>query len=261
LDFDESLKKKLDKVGVSAHQLGLSIFDALEFLQKIMEQRVEVLMQFDEKISDELAIEYLEKLLKEEKSLQFLEAVKTRRKNIFLTDEERHVIEVRQRNKCALCGKPLHHVNKPHIDHMVPISLHGDNRIDNLQILCASCNLGKGAYLGWPLAAPFYEDKISARVRFFALSRARGTCEFKGCMKTWLDSELSVRQKVMSGRGGRYVLDNLKVLCRQHAKAETEKIFDRFQNVAVKSFAIFSEEEPFSDFKKNFKKLARSIHD
>lgn len=261
MDFDESLKKKLVEVNVSARQLGLSLSDALDFLQKTMEQRVEVLMRFNERISDELAIEYLESLFKERKSLKFVEAVKTKRQNILLKDEERHKIEVRQRNKCALCGKPLHNLNRPHIDHRVPISLHGDNQIENLQILCAKCNLGKGAYLGWPLAAPFYEDQISPRVRFFALSRAKGRCEAQSCMKTWLDSDLSVHQKVRSSRGGRFVLDNLKVLCKEHAKEETEKTFSRFQNIAFKSFPMFHEEESLRDFKLNFKKLARNIDD
>ena len=45
---------------------------------------------------------------------------------------------------CALCGSP----EKPlHVDHIKPRSKYPELSLslDNLQILCASCNLGKGA--------------------------------------------------------------------------------------------------------------------
>lgn len=41
---------------------------------------------------------------------------------------------------CANCGS----TNNPHIDHIVPLSRGGGNELDNLQILCMSCNFSKG---------------------------------------------------------------------------------------------------------------------
>lgn len=43
---------------------------------------------------------------------------------------------------CANCGNVC---CSPHIDHKLPIALGGGDEIDNLQVLCASCNLHKGA--------------------------------------------------------------------------------------------------------------------
>lgn len=48
-----------------------------------------------------------------------------------------------QRGKCACCGKSL--VDGYHIDHIMPLALGGPNTDDNIQLLCATCNLSKGA--------------------------------------------------------------------------------------------------------------------
>ena len=136
----EEVQNKLTEIAVSAEQLGLTILDALDFLQKNLEQRVEILLQFREDLSDEFAFEYLNNLLGRKPSKDLLAAVRAKREKIVLSDDDRHILEVRQKNKCALCGKPLFHVNRPHVDHIVPISRHGDNSLSNLQILCAQCN-------------------------------------------------------------------------------------------------------------------------
>jgi len=44
---------------------------------------------------------------------------------------------------CTYCGCVLS--GKFHIDHMIPVSRGGSNSIDNLQILCPTCNMRKGA--------------------------------------------------------------------------------------------------------------------
>lgn len=44
-------------------------------------------------------------------------------------------------NRCLCCGKK----KKLTIDHVVPLSLGGDNTINNIQPLCLSCNSRKGA--------------------------------------------------------------------------------------------------------------------
>ena len=48
-----------------------------------------------------------------------------------------------QKNKCACCGKNLR--DKYHLDHIIPISRGGKNIDSNIQLLCVTCNLTKGA--------------------------------------------------------------------------------------------------------------------
>lgn len=50
---------------------------------------------------------------------------------------------VAQRGKCACCKSKLG--DKFHIDHIVPIARGGMNADDNVQLLCAHCNLSKGS--------------------------------------------------------------------------------------------------------------------
>lgn len=41
---------------------------------------------------------------------------------------------------CAICGR----TDSPSIDHVVPISKGGSDGVDNLRVLCTSCNSRKG---------------------------------------------------------------------------------------------------------------------
>ena len=60
-----------------------------------------------------------------------------------VTDAQRFVLAARQAGRCALCGFPLD--ARMHVDHIVPRKLGGKNRMSNYQLVCASCNLAKGA--------------------------------------------------------------------------------------------------------------------
>lgn len=55
------------------------------------------------------------------------------------------VILVRQKFKCAECGKSVRMKTDRHVDHIMPIALGGSNWPSNLQILCPFCNQSKGA--------------------------------------------------------------------------------------------------------------------
>ena len=46
--------------------------------------------------------------------------------------------------KCEICGKS----NNPSIDHIIPISKGGHDGIENLRVLCVSCNAKKGGKHG-----------------------------------------------------------------------------------------------------------------
>ncbi len=48
-----------------------------------------------------------------------------------------------QRGKCACCGSSI--AEGYHLDHRMPLALYGPNTDDNIQLLCATCNLSKGA--------------------------------------------------------------------------------------------------------------------
>ena len=65
--------------------------------------------------------------------------------NRYISPSLRFDVFKRDRSTCKICGKSVE--NDPmcrlEIDHIYPISKGGLTNIDNLQTLCAECNLGK----------------------------------------------------------------------------------------------------------------------
>jgi 5-methylcytosine-specific restriction endonuclease McrA len=60
----------------------------------------------------------------------------------FFNVHEVRQLYARQRGKCAVCKEPRA-LNDMHRDHIVPLVLGGDSWIQNIQLLCPTCNLSK----------------------------------------------------------------------------------------------------------------------
>lgn len=68
---------------------------------------------------------------------------------------------------CAKCGTDE---GEMHIDHIIPRKVGGDHSMDNLQVLCKSCNLRKGAksdavFLGRTATPPVFSAHRCASTR------------------------------------------------------------------------------------------------
>lgn len=54
-----------------------------------------------------------------------------------------HLLKI-QKNRCCYCGAKFTGIGY-HADHIIPLALGGPNTDDNIQLLCPTCNLKKGA--------------------------------------------------------------------------------------------------------------------
>jgi 5-methylcytosine-specific restriction endonuclease McrA len=63
------------------------------------------------------------------------ESIKTKRRTI--TEDVRNSLMIKANYKCELCFSD----KKLEIDHIMPFALGGSTSIDNLRVLCKSCNL------------------------------------------------------------------------------------------------------------------------
>jgi 5-methylcytosine-specific restriction endonuclease McrA len=55
---------------------------------------------------------------------------------------QRERVFMRDGRVCQICGTDE---GEMHIDHIIPRKVGGDHSLDNLRVLCKSCNLRKGA--------------------------------------------------------------------------------------------------------------------
>jgi len=137
------------------------------------------------------------------------------------------LLEDRQRWRCGLCGLQLSRQVEPHVDHIRPISLGGANSLDNLQLLCRDCNLGKSNITNWVLAMPYSDTSavITVRKRFCVLKRDDARCT--ECGEGPPGTQLGVALKISQSQGGRYIVDNLQTLCIEHLTARNKALLRR----------------------------------
>ena len=63
------------------------------------------------------------------------------------TEDYRLALLSRDNKKCRCCGRELGKGIKLEIDHIVPVKMGGQTTLENLQILCKTCNMEKGVQL------------------------------------------------------------------------------------------------------------------
>lgn len=137
----------------------------------------------------------------------------------------------KQKLRCGICGVSLTD-DEEHLDHRIPFRLVGDvSDGANWQLLCGVCNIGKWSWFSalqptvahnWMYADVDLEERsqggirrmpVSLTLRYSVLAQRR-RCEVLGCEQTPRDSRLHITLRHVSGLP---VIDNLKVLCEQHA--------------------------------------------
>ena len=115
-----------------------------------------------------------------------------------------------QSGRCCICGEYIVYGQNMHLDHIVPWHL-GDDPVDgsNWQLLCVSCNRGKGVYpyysmqqTGFNWIRPAANNTLTEQVRYASLVRDGG-CKLTG--KKASMTRLIVVKKVPSGC---WVFDN-----------------------------------------------------
>jgi 5-methylcytosine-specific restriction endonuclease McrA len=207
----------VDAIGILANQLGFQSTDALQ--QKLDELRARnFLCQFPSGLlSTRQRTDYLTFVLgRPPTELEVERSVRSAR-NRRASATEREQLESRQSDRCAVCGSFLSGSTSPHIDHVVPIALGGaDDDINNLQLLCRRCNLGKGKLPSWHLGVPYLEHRLTPRLRYCVFARAGARCQADGCVIGANSDELEVVQRIPNRLGGGWQFDNLLSVCSVH---------------------------------------------
>lgn len=84
-----------------------------------------------------------EMIAKKGKYYSLSEASERARQRNLITNSLRYDVLKRDGFRCRLCGRSVAEGVVLHVDHIIPVSKGGKSTLDNLQTLCADCNLGK----------------------------------------------------------------------------------------------------------------------
>lgn len=207
----------LSEIELLAAPLGYSSSEIASELIQYLRQRVALLLSAPSGQSERLKREFFQLVFDRSPTDIELEQMNRIYQRVPFSAEIQLTLLRLQGNRCASCGATIRQKVSPQVDHKVPLSLGGSNAISNLQILCGDCNLGKSNFLGWPLAAPFYQEhRGSKTVRFFVLSRAKHQCQYMRCSNSARNSRLRIHYRIPATKGGRWTLDNLRAYCDDH---------------------------------------------
>lgn len=198
--------------------LGYSDAEVAEEMAGLLRARVSFLVRAAGFTTERQVGRYLAELLKRHPTDQELALSRRAKRRIRLTEAEKIELEKAQCDRCKLCGKFLDSLARPHVDHIVPLAQGGEDSFSNLQLLCSECNLGKKDLSSWLLGIPYQSEERSSRLRYVVLSRAGGRCAVADCDALSENSELELMSRVPLARGGRWVFDNLTVMCIDHAR-------------------------------------------
>ena len=204
-----------------AGMLGYSEVELRDELIELVRARVSLLIRAANFANDTQVEKYLAALLKRSPTIEEIALSHRAHRRYRLSDDERIELEEAQSGRCGLCGTYFDLAGSAHVDHIVPLAQGGEDNSGNLQLLCSGCNLGKKDLSSWLLGVPYQSDRKTPRLRYCVLSRARGRCSAPDCDADPTNSKLELVTRVPRGRGGRWVFDNLAVMCSEHA----QKIF------------------------------------
>lgn len=105
----------------------------------------------------------------------------------------------------------------PHVDHIIPLFLGGGAQ-QNLQVLCSTCNTGKGAAIAWPLKSAVLRPlkpsdliQLNSSFRWMILDRDRRctTCARSPLQLEGVQRLIVVRRSEKRG----WVLENATAIC------------------------------------------------
>jgi 5-methylcytosine-specific restriction endonuclease McrA len=230
------VKDVLGKLAEAAAILGYGLDDALfEKLEEMRSRAVMMCRPNREMLEQELTA-FVDAISHTDAPDWLLSAASAEfSKRPSFSKEVRTELEDRQTWRCAVCGQPLSRTGGMHIDHVRPISLGGNNDMENLQLLCRDCNLGKGNLISWVLGAPYADARasITKRKRYCVLKRDASLCCV--CREGPPSRELTVSLRVAQSSGGKYVMDNLQTLCSEHEKRRNSKLQYRIRKQGVRS--------------------------
>jgi 5-methylcytosine-specific restriction endonuclease McrA len=162
---------------------------------------------------------FIELVTGEKPTDELVNAVTRKRRGPRLEQNELTALEGLQLFRCALCGDPLKGGGQTHVDHIIPVALGGESKMENYQLLCSNCNIGKGKVIHWLMGAPFLpvdSDMLTKSLRYCVLARNGGRCSVSECEETSKTDKLTVCLRVPYGKGGRFIFDNLDACCSMH---------------------------------------------
>ncbi|WP_140853034.1 HNH endonuclease signature motif containing protein [Myxococcus xanthus] len=213
----------LEQIQIEAKVLGLTLEQALSEKSRELSLRVFLRCIPNETIKTARIAEFIAESLGHPPHPEIVEKVTREQRGAALCDAEYLDLESKQLGRCALCGVPLTPSARPHVDHIIPVALGGKSDSENYQLLCLQCNQGKSKLIGWVMGAPFLEEGQSYRLRYCVLTRDQAQCTESSCGHTSRHTTLETLPMIPVQRGGRWIFDNLRTLCSEHADLRRKK--------------------------------------